>query len=132
MKATPSAYWIDVKSKIRGHGLNTVEGILRDAALRNTKQLVVFIWYNLPNRDCDAKASAGEICCSRFEDGSCNYEKESDCAEGIEEYKRDYVDPFVQVLQEYQQKVSAVLVIEPDSLPNLATNQDHPRCGNPA
>jgi cellulose 1,4-beta-cellobiosidase len=132
MKATPSAYWIDVKAKIMGNGLNTVQGILSDAAMRITKQLVVFIWYDLPNRDCDAKASAGEICCSRFEDGSCNYEKESDCAEGIEEYKRGYVDPFVKVLQEYQEKVSVVLVIEPDSLPNLATNEADPRCGNPA
>mmetsp|Transcript_49296 Transcript_49296/g.97943 ORF Transcript_49296/g.97943 Transcript_49296/m.97943 type:complete len:813 (-) Transcript_49296:52-2490(-) len=132
MKATASAYWIDVKAKIRGHGLNTVEGILRDSASQNTRQLVVLVWYNLPNRDCDAKASAGEICCSRFEDGNCNYEKESDCAEGIEEYKRGYVDPFVEVLHEYQEKVSVVLVIEPDSLPNLATNEGHPRCGNTA
>jgi hypothetical protein len=58
------AYWIDVKAKIRGNTTNTVEGILRDASTRSPPELVVLIFYDLPNRDCHAKASNGEICCT--------------------------------------------------------------------
>ena len=36
-------------------------------------QLVVLIVYDLPNRDCHAKASNGEICCTYNSDGTCNY-----------------------------------------------------------
>merc|ERR1719383_314038 len=67
MQNVPSAFWIDVKSKIRkGNGhpdLSTVEGILEDAAKCDPPHLVVFIVYDLPNRDCWALASNGEICC---------------------------------------------------------------------
>ncbi|CAK0792022.1 unnamed protein product, partial [Prorocentrum cordatum] len=87
---------------------------------------------NLPNRDCDAKASNGEICCYKGEGGRCDYDKTGDCAEGLEEYKVEYVDPFVEVLKEYESKLPIVVVLEPDSLPNLATNLGHPHCGNPA
>ena len=34
MQKVPSAFWIDNKWKIRGAGLNTLEGILADAAAR--------------------------------------------------------------------------------------------------
>jgi len=36
------------------------------------------------------------------------------------------------VLEKYQNAVDIVLVIEPDSLPNLATNLGDPHCGNQA
>jgi cellulase/cellobiase CelA1 len=52
MMNAPSAYWIDVKGKIYGNNTNTVEGILVDAASKSSKQLVLFIIYDLPNRDC--------------------------------------------------------------------------------
>ena len=86
----PSAFWIDSKSKIRlpaedapGDPLDTVEGILRDASA--THQLVVFILYNLPNRDCNAKASNGEICCVRSEKGGCDYTAVG-CGAGLRQY----------------------------------------------
>jgi len=34
------------------------------------------------------------------------------------------------ILEEYQNSVDIVLIIEPDSLPNLATNLGEPNCGN--
>lgn len=132
MQSTPSAYWIDTKDKIRGTSPTCVEGILRDAASKPTPELVVFMWYDLPNRDCDAKASNGEICCAKLSDGRCDYMHPGDCADGIQEYKSEYVDPFVSVLQEYDGKVPIVLVMEPDGLANLATNIAHPHCGNMA
>jgi len=130
MQKVPSAYWIDVKAKVRGEGTRSLEGILKDASSKSSPELVVLIWYDLPNRDCDAKASNGEICCYKNSDGTCDYDKTGDCSDGIEEYKSGYADPFVSVLKEYEGKVPIVVVLEPDSLPNLATNSGHPHCGN--
>eukprot|EP00451_Oxyrrhis_marina_P003721 CAMPEP_0204270134 /NCGR_PEP_ID=MMETSP0468-20130131/18266_1 /ASSEMBLY_ACC=CAM_ASM_000383 /TAXON_ID=2969 /ORGANISM="Oxyrrhis marina" /LENGTH=439 /DNA_ID=CAMNT_0051245625 /DNA_START=44 /DNA_END=1363 /DNA_ORIENTATION=+ len=132
MKNVASAYWIDVKEKISGTNTSSVEGILTDAASKSPPELVVLIWYDLPNRDCDAKASNGQICCTKKADGTCDYDTQGDCSDGIAEYKKDYVEPFVSVLEKFEGKVPVVLVMEPDSLPNLATNIGHPHCGNPA
>jgi len=136
MQAVPSAYWIDVKEKIRAKGtaddVRSLEGILQDAASKPRPQLCVFMWYDLPNRDCKAKASNGQICCNKNADGSCNYKAGGDCAEGLREYKEEYADPFIQVLRDYQHRVPIVVVVEPDSLPNLATNMAHPHCGSSA
>lgn len=71
MRETSSAYWLDTKSKVHGTDLSTAEGILTDAA--KTGDLVTLIVYDLPNRDCHAKASNGEICCYPNADGTCNY-----------------------------------------------------------
>jgi len=127
-----SAYWVDVKAKITGTNTSSVQGILMDAAKKSPPQLVLFIVYDLPNRDCDAKASNGEICCYANADGTCNYDKTGNCAEGITEYKTTYIDPFAEVLKKYAGNVPLVLLIEPDSLGNLATNMGHPHCGNSA
>ena len=74
MQEEASAFWLDTKSKIRGEGTNTAQGILEDAASSGTRKLVTFIVYDVPNRDCHAKASNGEICCTYNADGSCNYD----------------------------------------------------------
>jgi len=131
MRDVASAYWIDVMAKITGPGTKTVDGILKDAASKSPIPLVVFIVYDLPNRDCHAKASNGEICCNPNSDGTCNYDMGGDCSEGINTYKTKYIDPLVAVFKQYPQ-VPIVAVIEPDSLPNLATNQADPHCGNSA
>jgi len=135
MQQVPSAYWIDVKAKIRGDDPNdprTLEGILKDAASKSPPELVVVIWYDLPNRDCDALASNGEICCTKKPDGRCNYLEPGDCADGIKEYKTQYADPFIAELKKYEHKVPIVVVVEPDSIPNIATNTANPQCGNVA
>jgi len=136
MQKVPSAYWIDVKEKIKATGTaddsRSLEGILRDAASKPKPQLCVFMWYDLPNRDCKAHASNGQICCSKNADGTCNRHSDGDCAEGLREYKEEYADPFIEVLQNFQHRVPIVVVVEPDSLPNLATNQAHPHCGSSA
>lgn len=193
MREVPSAYWIDKKDKIRGNTTESLEGILKDAASYSPAHLVVVIHYDLPNRDCDAKASNGEICCypnagahprphprpspllpralldqlafflvglvghhpappahslpslrpasephplprppSPSTDGTCDYSKSGDCAEGLKDYETNYVDEFAKVLKEYQDRVPIVTIVEPDSLPNLATNTGNPHCGNSA
>jgi cellulose 1,4-beta-cellobiosidase len=104
-----------------------MQGILEDAKSKPTRQLVVFIVYDLPNRDCKAKASNGEICCTYKADGkTCDYLAPGDCANGISDYQINYIDPMYSVLAKYHDSVDIVLIIEPDSLPNLATNLDDP------
>jgi len=131
MRNVPSAYWIDVMAKIKGTDTTTVEGILADASKKSPIPAVVFIVYDLPNRDCHAKASNGEICCYPNADGTCNYDQGGDCAAGIQKYKTQYIDPLVAVFKQYSQ-VTIIAIIEPDSLPNLATNQADNHCGNSA
>jgi cellulose 1,4-beta-cellobiosidase len=132
MENVGSAYWIDVMGKISGSNTSYVSGILADAASKSPPPLVVLIVYDLPNRDCHAKASNGEICCYYNADNTCNYDKSGDCADGINTYKTKYIDPLAAVFKQYDGKVPLALVIEPDSLPNLATNQADPHCGNSA
>jgi len=131
MQSVASAYWLDVKAKLLGTNTSTAQGILADAAKKNPIPLVVFIVYDLPNRDCNAKASNGEICCYYNSDGTCNYQQSGDCSAGIADYETNYTNVLYSVLAQYPQ-VPVVLIIEPDSLPNLATNQDNPACGNSA
>ena len=132
MMDVSSAYWIDVRAKITGNGTDSMQGILRDAVSQGTRQLVTFIVYDLPNRDCHAKASNGELCCSYNPDGTCNYLAGGDCSQGLAQYTSQYIDPMAAVLAQYQQQVEIVLIIEPDSLPNLATNAGDAKCGNTA
>jgi cellulose 1,4-beta-cellobiosidase len=130
MYKVPSAYWIDVMAKISG-GADSVAAILKDASSQNPIPLVVFIVYNVPNRDCHAHASNGEICCTPNADGTCNYNVGGDCSAGLNIYKRKYIDPLVALFRAHPQ-VPIVTVIEPDSLGNLATNMGDPHCGNSA
>jgi cellulose 1,4-beta-cellobiosidase len=116
MTNVASAYWLDVMAKIRGNSTKSAEGILIDAASRNPAPLVVFIVYDLPNRDCHAKASNGEICCNPNSDGTCNYDLGGDCAQGLQTYKTQYIDPLAKLFAQYQNKVPIVAIIEPDSL----------------
>ncbi len=134
MKGVSSAWWIDVKAKINGDANHTtsVASILADAASKTPPQLTVFIVYDLPNRDCHAKASNGEICCTYNGDGTCNYDAGGDCSAGIAQYQASYIDPLAALFSSYEGKVPIVAIIEPDSLPNLATNMGDPHCGNGA
>jgi cellulose 1,4-beta-cellobiosidase len=130
MQSVASAYWIDVKAKITGNDTSSLQGILTDATAKG--QLTAFIVYDLPNRDCHAKASNGEICCYYNADKTCNYDQSGDCAQGLQEYETTYIQPFASVLKQFNGKAPIVLFIEPDSLPNLATNMGDPHCGNTA
>lgn len=125
----PSAYWIDNKAKIDDTTLRGMRGILADA--QKKKELVAFMHYDVPNRDCKAVASNGEICCTYKADGRCDYTAGGNCAEGLNEYKTEYVDKFVKAIKDYPD-VPVVIIVEPDSLPNLATNLDNARCGDTA
>jgi cellulose 1,4-beta-cellobiosidase len=76
-----AATWIDSMANI-----SKMEPILK--AAQGKDQVVMFVVYDLPNRDCAANSSNGEIHC----------ENET-CTEGLNNYKQNYVDKVVGILK---------------------------------
>jgi cellulose 1,4-beta-cellobiosidase len=84
-----------------------VEPALQGVPCNDIFGLVV---YDLPGRDCAAKASNGELPVG-----------------AINRYKTEYIDVLAALIKKYPNTAFA-LVIEPDSLPNLVTNDDLATC----
>jgi cellulose 1,4-beta-cellobiosidase len=70
--------------------------------------------YDLPGRDCAAKASNGELATGE-----------------LSTYESSYIDPIVAAIKAAP-NVAVALIIEPDSLPNLVTNMNVTACANAA
>jgi len=98
--------WIDTREKIA-----VVEDGIKDVPCNQIAALVI---YDLPGRDCAAKASNGELAVGE-----------------LSVYKSEYIDPIVAIFKKYPNTAIA-LVIEPDSLPNLVTNSDLQTCKDSA
>jgi cellulose 1,4-beta-cellobiosidase len=94
--------WIDTRDAI-----SRIEPAIADCPCDHILGLVI---YDLPGRDCAAKASNGELKVGE-----------------ISVYKSEYIDPIVAILKKHPNTAFA-LVIEPDSLPNLVTNADLTTC----
>ncbi|KAK3937924.1 glycoside hydrolase [Diplogelasinospora grovesii] len=101
-----SFLWIDTIANIA-----KIEPALADVPCDHILGLVI---YDLPGRDCAAKASNGELKVGE-----------------LSRYKSEYIDPIVTLLKAHPNTAFA-LVIEPDSLPNLVTNSDKDACKNSA
>jgi len=78
--------------------------------------LAPFVVYDLPDRDCAAKASNGELAIA---------------SDGVNIYKTQYIDAIYNVLIKYPD-INVVLIIEPDSLGNMVTNMNVPKCSGAA
>lgn len=76
------------------------------------KQIVGLVLYNLPDRDCSAGESAGEL---KIDE------------DGLARYKSEYVDEWASRLSGADDLVFAV-VMEPDAVGNMVTNQGMPAC----
>ncbi|KAJ3042633.1 hypothetical protein HDV00_006912 [Rhizophlyctis rosea] len=103
--------WLDTIASIK----EKLDVVLPDAAKQAKKSdkpvLLPLVVYNLPERDCSAKASAGELTVAQ---------------NGVAKYKK-YVDDIASRIAKYQGKnLKFAISIEPDSLPNLVTNIDDP------
>ncbi len=115
----PTFIWLDRIAAIAGTA--TVKGVRHhlDAALAqqtaSQQQVVVqFVVYDLPNRDCNALASNGELLISQ---------------NGFARYKTEFIDPLVTILKSpTYSTLRVVTLIEVDSLPNLVTNPNVPKC----
>ncbi len=112
---TSTALWLDTISDIapadpKRWGLAQY----LDDALAQKADLITIVLYDLPNRDCAALASSGEL---RIPEG------------GLARYQREYIDPIAHILsREKYRRLRIIAIIEPDSLPNLITNLGVPKC----
>jgi cellulose 1,4-beta-cellobiosidase len=107
----PTAVWLDaIKSVENLQGWLDEAKKQQDASGKPT--LTVVVVYDLPNRDCSAEASAGELKVSE---------------NGEERYKKEFIDPITAQFKAHA-KQPIVVILEPDSLGNLATNMSLPMC----
>jgi cellulose 1,4-beta-cellobiosidase len=107
----PTAVWLDSIAAIPNVSKTLTEAAKQEAA-GGKPVLSVFVVYDLPNRDCSAKASAGELAVEK---------------NGEERYKTEFIDKIAAAFAAHpNQRIVAIL--EPDSLPNLATNLNQPKC----
>jgi len=112
--ATSAAKLADVGSFL---WLDTIANIAKfDEAVSDVPcdHILGLVIYDLPGRDCAAKASNGELKVGE-----------------ISKYKTEYIDKIVTLLKAHPNTAFALL-IEPDSLPNLVTNSDLTTCKNSA
>jgi len=129
LKTVPSAFWIDKKERIAD-----VQRMLDTMVQTGQYSTIVLIVYDLPNRDCAALASNGELCCNESPEcattctQSCQMES-TDCQTGIEKYKTQYIDELYRVLSLYD-TIHTILIMEPDSLPNIPTNRGAYGCSD--
>jgi cellulose 1,4-beta-cellobiosidase len=106
----PTAVWMD-----RIGAITQTPGGLREHlnnAVSQGANMFMFVVYDLPNRDCAALASSGELLIAQ---------------NGMARYRTEYIDPIVSILADFPQ-LRIVAVIEVDSLPNLVTNLNVAAC----
>jgi cellulose 1,4-beta-cellobiosidase len=115
-----TAIWLDTIAAINGGGTTGRTGLqqqLTNAAAQGTTatpSLVEIVIYDLPGRDCAALASNGEIPAT---------------SAGLTEYESQYIDPIASILNQFASSpIRVVAIIEPDSLPNVVTNQSKSAC----
>ncbi|HET9896475.1 MAG TPA: glycoside hydrolase family 6 protein [Streptosporangiaceae bacterium] len=115
-----TAIWLDSMAAINGGGTTGRTGLMQqltNAAAQgtaSTPSLVEIVVYDLPGRDCAALASNGEIPATTA---------------GLTEYETQYIDPIASILKQFaSSNIRVVAIIEPDSLPNVVTNQSLSAC----
>jgi cellulose 1,4-beta-cellobiosidase len=117
---TSTGVWLDRIAAIAGaNGAMGLQAHLdaavqQDAANGSTPLTIQFVIYNLPNRDCSALASNGELTVAN---------------NGLARYKAEYIDPIAAIMgQSAYRNLRIVAIIEIDSLPNLVTNTNLAKC----
>ena len=107
----PTAVWLETTENARETS-RWLDDAARQQAAGGTPVVPVFVIYNLPNRDCAAEGSRGEL--TADEGGEARYQKE-------------FIDVIAAHFRAHANQ-RIVAIVEPDSLANLATNLDKPRC----
>jgi cellulose 1,4-beta-cellobiosidase len=111
----PTFVWLDSIDAVNGtNGYpRSLAGHL-DQALAQGRNAIEIVIYDLPNRDCSALASNGELLIAQ---------------NGFNRYKTEYIDPIYNTISQAKYAgLRIIAVIEPDSLPNLITNLSFPKC----
>jgi cellulose 1,4-beta-cellobiosidase len=115
-----TAVWLDSMAAVTGGtGYTTslaghLDNAEKQAASSSLPIVITFVIYDLPDRDCAALASNGELTVSN---------------NGLATYKSQYIDPIAATMgQSKYSNLRIVAIIEPDSLPNLVTNLNIAKC----
>jgi cellulose 1,4-beta-cellobiosidase len=107
----PTAVWLESTETAR-QASRWLDDAARQEKAAGQPVVPVFVIYNLPNRDCAAEGSRGELAAA---------------SGGEARYQRDFIDVIAAQFKAHpNQRIVAIL--EPDSLANLATNLDKPTC----
>ncbi|KAH7073617.1 cellobiohydrolase II [Paraphoma chrysanthemicola] len=109
-----SFVWMDTRAKVP-----LLETYLADIKTKNAagaNLMGTFVVYNLPDRDCAALASNGEL---KIDE------------DGVNKYKVEYIDKIAATLRKYPD-IKVNLAIEPDSLANMITNMGVAKCSRAA
>ena len=109
--AFPTAVWLESVETAKLAG-PTLDDALKQEAAGGGPVVPMFVVYNLPNRDCSAEGSRGEL----FVDKN-----------GEARYQTEFIDVIAAAFAAHPSQKIAV-VLEPDSLPNLVTNIEVPTC----
>ncbi|WP_373291478.1 glycoside hydrolase family 6 protein, partial [Nonomuraea cavernae] len=112
--------WMDriaaINGTTSGRGLRAHldAAVTQDAANGSAPLTIQVVIYNLPNRDCSALASNGELLIAQ---------------NGLNRYKTEYIDPIAAIMADPKYAaLRIVTIVEIDSLPNLITNLGLAKC----
>jgi cellulose 1,4-beta-cellobiosidase len=111
-----TAVWMDSIATItNGRGLRGhLDAALAQQQSSGQQVVATIVVYDLPNRDCAALASNGELLISQ---------------NGLARYKTDYIDVIAGIMADPKYATLRIAtVVEPDSLPNLITNLSIQKC----
>ena len=115
----PTFVWLDSIDAVNGtNGYpRSLAGHL-DAALAQGANAIELVVYDLPNRDCSALASNGELLIAQ---------------DGLNRYKTEYIDVIFNIISQAKySNLRIIMVVESDSLPNLITNMSFAKCAEAA
>jgi cellulose 1,4-beta-cellobiosidase len=107
----PAAVWLD-NIKAVGNLGGWLDEAKRQQDASGTPTLTLVVVYDLPERDCSAESSAGELLADE---------------NGEARYRAEFIDPIAAQFKAHSKQPIAV-VLEPDSLANMATNMSLPKC----
>jgi cellulose 1,4-beta-cellobiosidase len=107
----PTAVWLDTIDDARALGGKLDEALAQQTA-GGQPVVPVLAVYDLPGRDCNAEASAGELA-------------PDDTGEA--RYQHEFIDVIAAHLRAHSD-LRVAIVLEPDSLSNLVTNLATPKC----
>ena len=130
VQGMPSAVWLDRIDAIHGGDINggrrSLRGHLEEATAQQLlhasadgtlpPMVAVIIVYNLPDRDCAAKASNGTL--HEVTDGDGDGEPD---LTGMAIYEEDYINVIADTFADFP-NLRIVAMMEPDSYPNMITN----------
>ena len=111
MATLPTAIWLSWIADTKDIGRYLDDALAQQKA-GGKPEVVTFVVYDLPNRDCNAAASAGEL--SADDAGEAGYQHK-------------YIDVIAAAFAAHPD-VRIAAVLEPDSLANLVTNLQNPKC----